>query len=154
MIVKQQIMDLIADKLEADGFFAVDVTVKPGNKIEILIDSKNGVPIEYCVAISRLVEHSFDREEEDFELEVSSPGIGQPFKVLQQYHKSMDRPVEVMDNEGQIQKGILVEVTDTGFVVKEEKMIKPEGKKKKELQVFNHQFSFDEVKRVKEILSL
>jgi ribosome maturation factor RimP len=59
-----------------------------------------------------------------------------------------------MDNDGKVQKGILEEVTDSGFVVKEEKMVKPEGKKKKELQVFHHQFSFDEVKRVKEILSL
>ncbi|WP_106153166.1 ribosome assembly cofactor RimP [Marinilabilia salmonicolor] len=154
MIAKQQIMDLIAEKLDADGFYAVDVAVKPGNRIEILIDSDHGVPIEYCVEISRLVEHSFDREEEDFELEVSSPGIGQPFKVLQQYHKCLNRPVEVMDNDGKVQKGILEEVTDSGFVVKEEKMVKPEGKKKKELQVFHHQFSFDEVKRVKEILSL
>ncbi len=147
-------MGLIADKLEADGFFPVEVTVKPGNRIEILIDSKNGVPIEYCVEISRLVEHSFDREQEDFELEVSSPGIGQPFKVVDQYHKCLDRPVEVMDKEGKIQKGILEEVNDDGFVVKEEKMVKPEGKKKKELQVLHHQFSFEDVKRVKEILTL
>jgi ribosome maturation factor RimP len=154
MIVKEQIWSLIADKLEADGFFPVEVTVKPGNRIEILIDSKNGVPIEYCVEISRLVEHSFDREEEDFELEVSSPGIGQPLKVTQQYHKCLGRPVEVMANDGAIQKGILEEITDDGFGVKEEKMVKPEGKKKKELQIINHRFSFDGVKRVKEILSL
>ncbi len=154
MIVKEQIWSLIADKLEADGFFPVEVTVKPGNRIEILIDSENGVPIEYCVEISRLVEHSFDREEEDFELEVSSPGIGQPLRVAQQYHKCLGHPVEVMAHDGAIQKGILEVITDDGFVVKEEKMIKPEGKKKKELQIINHQFSFEDVKRVKEILSL
>jgi ribosome maturation factor RimP len=154
MIAKEQIWSLIADKLEADGFFPVEVSVKPGNRIEILIDSKNGVPIEYVVEISRLVEHSFDREEEDFELEVSSPGIGQPFKVIEQYHKCLERPVEVMNNDGTILKGILEEINDIGFVVKEEKMVKPEGKKKKELQIIKHQFSFDDVKRVKEILSL
>jgi ribosome maturation factor RimP len=154
MISKKQIFKLIGAKLAEDGFFPVEVDVKPGNKIEVLIDSDKGVPIKYCIEISRLIEHSFDRETEDFELQVSSPGIGQPFKVKEQYIKCAGRPVEVMANDGTIQKGIMEAVSDDEFTVKEEKMVKPEGKKKKELQVFNHRFSFDEVKRVKEILSL
>lgn len=154
MITKEQILKLIGDKLEEDGFFLVDVSVKPGNKIEVLIDSHKGVPIEYCVEISRLIEHSLDREVEDFSLEVSSPGIGQPFKVIEQYRKCIGRPVEAITIDGQLQKGILEEVTDGGFVVSEEKKVKVEGKKKKELQILKHQFSFDEIKRVKEILSL
>ncbi len=104
--------------------------------------------------ISRLIENSLDREEEDDELEVSSPGIGQPFKVPGQYFKAIGRPVEVLTNEGEIRKGLLEEVNDNGFVIKEETKVKPEGKKKKELQVFKHRYSFDEVKRVKELLSL
>ncbi|PWD99195.1 ribosome assembly cofactor RimP [Marinilabilia rubra] len=154
MITKEQILDLIGEKLEDDGFFLVDVSVKPGNKIDVLIDSEKGVPIEYCVEISRKIEHSLDREVEDFSLEVSSPGIGQPFKVIEQYAKCIGRPVEIVTPDGRVQKGILEEVTEDGFTVSEEKKVKVEGKKKKELQVFNHQFSFDETKRVKEILSL
>jgi len=154
MITKEQIIGLIATKLSEDGFFPVDVSVKPGNKIEVLIDSNNGVPIEYCVEISRLIEHSLDRDTEDFELQVSSPGIGQPLKVTEQYHKCIGRPIEVLTNEGKTRKGILEDVKKEGIIVKEEKMIKPEGKKKKELQITNHSFSFDEIKRVKEILTL
>ncbi|WP_462317134.1 ribosome assembly cofactor RimP [Marinilabilia sp.] len=154
MITKEQILKLIGDKLDEDDFFLVDVSVKPGNRIEVLIDSQNGVPIEYCVEISRLIEHSLDREVEDFSLEVSSPGIGQPFKVMEQYRKCIGRPVEIVTADGRVQKGILEEVTDGGFTVSEEKKVKVEGKKKKELQVFKHQFGFDEVKRVKEILAL
>ena len=154
MITKEQITGLIGSKLREDGFFPVEVNVKPGNKIEVLIDSNNGVPIEYCVEISRLIEHSLDRDAEDFELQVSSPGIGQPLKVPEQYHKCIGRPVEVLTNDGKTRKGILEIVNDDAFFIKEEKMIKPEGKKKKELQIINHRFSFEEVKRVKEILSL
>jgi ribosome maturation factor RimP len=154
MILKKQILKLIEKKLTDDGFFPVEVNVASGNRIEVLIDSDKGVPIGYCVEISRLIENSLDRDIEDFELEVSSPGIGEPFKVFKQYLKCVGRPVEVLTMDGRSQRGILDEVKDHGFVVKEEKKVKPEGKKKKELQIFYHQFSFDEVKRVKEVLSL
>jgi ribosome maturation factor RimP len=154
MILKEQILKLIDEKLSKDGFFLVEVNVAPGNKIEVIIDSEKGVSIGYCVEISRLIEHSLDRDIEDFELGVSSPGIGEPFKVLKQYFKCIGRPVEVLTVDGRSQTGILNEVKDRGFVVKEEKKVKPEGKKKKELQIFYHQFSFDDVRRVKEILSL
>jgi ribosome maturation factor RimP len=154
MITKEEILKLIEEKLEADGYFPVEVQVRPGNNIEVLIDSKNGVPIAYCVEISRLIEHSFDRDSEDFELQVSSPGIGQPFKVKEQYFKSIGRLVEVLTIDGEIKKGKLEDVSQGGFVVSEEKMVKPEGRKKKELQIFTHQLRFDAVKRVKEILTL
>lgn len=93
-----------------------------------------------------------DREEEDFELEVSSPGIGQPFKVHRQYVKNIGRQVEVLTKSGEKYSGELLSVNDGGFVIKEEKIVKPEGKKKKELQIIEHPFNFEELKSVKEIL--
>jgi ribosome maturation factor RimP len=62
--------------------------------------------------------------------------------------------VEVLTIDGEIKKGKLEDVSQGGFVVSEEKMVKPEGRKKKELQIFTHQLRFDAVKRVKEILTL
>ncbi len=152
MISQSQIIDVINEKLEADGYFLVSAEVKPSNLIIVFLDGEKGVPIDYCVQISRLIENSFDREAEDFSLEVSSAGIGQPFKVPRQYAKNIGRSVEVMTKDSKKITGILTEASQTGFVVKEEKMVKPEGKKKKELQVFNHAFNFDEVKFVKEII--
>lgn len=152
MISQAQIIEIINEKLEADGYFLVSADVKPSNQIMIFIDGENGVPIEYCVQISRLIENSFDREAEDFSIEVSSAGIGQPFKVPRQYQKNIGRDVEVLTPDSKKITGILTEATNTGFVVKEEKMVKPEGKKKKELQVFMHAFNFEEVKYVKEII--
>lgn len=152
MISQAQIIEIINDKLEADGFFLVNVEVKPSNQIIIFLDGEKGVPIEYCISISRLIENSFDREKEDFSLEVSSAGIGQPFKVPRQYAKNIGRNIEVMTKDLKKITGVLTEASTTGFVVKEEKMVKTEGKKKKELQVFNHDFNFEDVKFVKEII--
>jgi ribosome maturation factor RimP len=152
MISKAQIIEIINDKVEADGYFLVSTDVKPSNQILVYIDGDHGVPIEYCIQVSRMIENAFDREKEDFALEVSSAGIGQPFKVPRQYVKNIGRNIEVMTKDLKKITGILTSASDTAFAVKEEKMVKPEGKKKKELQVITHDFKFDEVKYVKEII--
>lgn len=152
MISKAQIIEIINDKLEEDGYFLVSTDVKPSNQILVHIDGDNGVPIEYCIQISRMIENSFDRETEDFALEVSSAGIGQPFKVPRQYAKNIGRTIEVMTKDLKKINGILTSSTEIAFAVKEEKLVKLEGKKKKELQVLTHDFTFDEVKYVKEII--
>ena len=153
MITKEQILEIITEKIEADDCFIVDVKVSASNKITVLLDSMNGVNIDYCIQISRMIESSFDRDEEDFELEVSTPGLGQPLKVIDQYKKNIGRQVEITPFESAPFKGELTEVSEEGFVVKEEKKVKIEGKKKKELKVFNHNYKFDEVKSVKIIVS-
>lgn len=153
MITEDQVFSLIEERLKQDEVFLVSLKVAPGNKISVHIDSFKGVAVEYCIQISRLIEHSFDREVEDFELEVSSPGIGQPFKVLNQYHKNQGKTVEVLGKDGIKLEGILDDVSNEGFVLKVETMVKPEGKKKKELQITEHTYKFDDVKSVKEIIS-
>ncbi|MGQ1890383.1 ribosome assembly cofactor RimP [Thermophagus sp. OGC60D27] len=154
MITKEQIVERIDSKVKEDGAFIVEVNVRPNNKIEVLVDSEAGISISYCGELSRFIEAAFDREEEDFELEVSSPGIGYPFKVKEQYYKNLTRPVEVLTSEGKVFKGILKEVNEDGFAIEEEKKVKIEGKKKKELKVFRYEFNFDAVKRVIELLKL
>ncbi|TLX76193.1 ribosome assembly cofactor RimP [Labilibacter sediminis] len=153
MITKEQIQNIIQEKIENDDCFIVDLKVSVNNKITVLIDSTDGISIDYCIQISRLIEGSFDRDEEDFELEVSTPGLGQPLKVLNQYKKNIGRNVEVTPFETVPFKGTLKEVTESGFIVEEEKKVKIEGQKKKELKVFNHNYTFDEVKSVKVIVS-
>lgn len=152
MITKEKILDIIQQKIEEDNYFIVDVDIKPGGRIVVLIDGDEGVSIDYCISISRLIEQSLDRDTEDFELEVSSPGLGQPLKVHRQYLKGIGREFEVLCKSGLKYSGELLSVSDTGIVLKEEKMVKPEGKKKKELQVNEHAFIFEELKSVKEII--
>ncbi|MFT3737528.1 MAG: ribosome assembly cofactor RimP [Breznakibacter sp.] len=153
MITESQIWESIQAKLEADDVFLVDLTVSPGNRIAVTIDKMTGVSIDYCVQISRLIEQDFDREVEDFELEVASAGIGQPFKVAKQYHKNIGKQVEVLTKTGQKLKGELTQVSESGFMVKVDTMIKPEGKKKKEMHVIEHSFKFEEIKSVKDIIT-
>ncbi len=152
MVSQSKIIEIINNKLEADGYFLVSADVKPSNQIVVFLDGEKGVPIDYCIQISRLIESSFDREVEDFSLEVSSAGIGQPFKVQRQYLKNIGKTVEVMTKDQKKIIGTLKEVSETGFTFKEEKLVKPEGKKKKELQVFYHAYNFVDVKYVKEII--
>lgn len=154
MITKKQIFDIIEPKIKEDGAFIVDVTVKPDNRIEVLVDSHDGVSISYCGELSRYIENNLDREAEDFSLEVSSPGIGHPFKVKEQFIKCVNRPVEVLTAQGERFSGLLKEVREDTFVIEEEKKVKIEGKKKKELQKFSYEFNFDQVKRVIELLKL
>ncbi|MBI9062710.1 MAG: ribosome assembly cofactor RimP [Marinilabiliaceae bacterium] len=153
MIKVSQIESIITEKLKKDDMFVVEISVHPGNKIVVVIDSDNGVPISYCIEISRLIESDFDRENEDFELEVSSAGIGQAFRVHRQYLKNLGRRVEVLENTGKKVSGKLTSVNDEDFVVEIEEMIKPEGKKRKELHVHKVGYKYDEVKQVKDIIS-
>jgi ribosome maturation factor RimP len=152
MILQSSITELINDKLEADGYFLVDIEIKPSNDVIVFIDSDNGVSIDYCAEISRLIENSLNRETEDFSLEVSSSGLGQPFKVLRQYKKNIGKEVEVYTDKKIRIIGFLTDVTDKHFQIREEKKVKTETGKKKELQIKLHQFGYEEIKYVKEII--
>jgi len=153
MITVKQIEDLILDKLEEDGVFVVDLSVSTSNKISVTLDSEKGIPISYCVDISRLIEHNLDREKEDFALEVSTAGLDQPLKLPRQYKKNVGREVEVMTNDDVKLKGKLIEADDAGFTVETEEKVKIEGKKKKELKIIPHKFNFEDVKYVKIVVS-
>lgn len=153
MIEAARIESFIADRFTQDDVFIVELEVLVGNKIVVVIDSDKGIDISYCIEISKLIESHLDRDVEDFELEVSSAGIGQPFKVLRQYHKNIGREVEVLKADGKKVSGKLIAVNDEGFSIDMEEMVKPEGKKRKELQVRQVNYNFSEVKQVKDIIS-
>ena len=106
----------IADLKIAEGSnFIVDISVKPGNKITILLDNDDGVSISDCIAMSRHVEFSLDREIEDFELNVMSPGLTEPFKTLRQYQKNIQKQVDVVTKENKKLSGKLLSVNNEGI---------------------------------------
>lgn len=151
MIDKGKIIKLIEEKLTEDQFI-VEVEVSPANQISVQIDSEKGISIDDCVAISRQIEGNLDREEEDFELQVSSAGLGQPFKVLRQYTKNIEQEIEVVLKDGQKIAGILKAVQETSFDLETSKKEKVEGKKKKELVTRVHTIAFEDAKTVKNII--
>ncbi len=152
MIDKIKIAELVNGKLE-ENMFLVDISVSTNNVIHVEIDSFTGLTIDQCVAISRHIESNLDRETEDFELQVSSPGAGQPFKVREQYRKNAGRELEVTLTGGKVLRGILMEAGEAGFVIEYQVKEKAEGSSKRVLVSKKQQVSFEEVERARVIIS-
>jgi ribosome maturation factor RimP len=150
MISKGVIQRMVEEKL-SDTTFIVDITVGLGNAISVIIDSDDGLSIDKCIEMSRHIEHQFDREVEDFSLEVSSPGLTQPFKVLRQYLKNLEREVEIVTAKGDKVVGILKSADEMNFIVETTNNIKVDGKKTVELKTV--EFSMSEIKTVKPVIT-
>lgn len=153
MIEKEVVKDIIKDLVQEKEAFIVEIKVSSSNKINIEIDSLNGFTINDCVEVSRLIESKLDRDQEDYELEVASAGLSEPFKVMQQYQKNVGKEVETLTKEGKKINGILSDVTESYFEIEESKMVKVEGKKKKQSITEKHRFAYDDVKSTKIIIT-
>ena len=153
MIEKNIVKALVEEWLEDKDYFLVDIEVSNDNRIVVEIDHADGVWIEDCVELSRYIEDRLDREKEDFELEVGSAGLGQPFKVEQQYVNHVGDQVEVIDAEGKKTVGVLKSVDGRQFVVSTQEKQVPEGKKRPVKVDVDKQFSMDEVKSTKYVLN-
>ena len=155
MIDKQQVIGIAEKWLSTkEGYFLVDVDVTPDNRIVVEIDEAEGVWIDDCVELSRFIESELDRDVEDYELEVGSAGIGQPFKVLQQYINHIGQEVEVLPKSGAKLKGILESANENGFVLKTTQKQKVEGSKRPKNVEVEMPFGYDDVKYVKYVISL
>ncbi|HKI90306.1 MAG TPA: ribosome assembly cofactor RimP [Draconibacterium sp.] len=152
MIEKTTVLKLVKEKLKK-SMFLVDVSVSKSNVIQVFVDSFEGLTIEKCIEISRHVEHSLDRGEEDFELQVSSPGLTESFKVKEQYIKYKDREVEVLITGDVSLTGIITGVNEEGITLETSKREKVEEHKKKQLIVKKHSLKFDEIKSAKAVIS-
>lgn len=150
MIREEDIRVLVEENIENSDCFIVDIQVRKDNKIVILVDSDKGITIHQCAEIHRYVENSLDREIEDFELQVSSPGLDMPFKVKRQYEKNLGRLVEVITYEGMKTTGKLVGIRNEGI-----ELLCPEksgtGKQKKKLDK-KVRFDFNHIKSTKGVI--
>ena len=130
MIKKEEIVQLAQEFLEGKDQFIVKLTIGTDNRINIYIDGDHGVTIDDCVSLSRLIENTYDREEEDYELNVSSAGIDQPYSHIRQYRKNIGRTVEINKLDGTTVRGIL-EAVDEHKIQLAEEVIKKNRKSKK-----------------------
>jgi ribosome maturation factor RimP len=149
MVEKSKIEKLVTEFINGKGVFLVAVKVSSSNHITVLVDTMQGIHIDECAALHRYIEKSLDRDVEDFELEVSSPGLDMPFSVIEQYYKNEGKRIEVIDLDGERFAGSLKNVTGGGFELETE--VKVKGKPK-EIREFS--FNFDHVKSAKVILSI
>lgn len=153
MVDQAFVRQIVEEKLAELDLFLVDLKIDTANKIDIAIDGDSGVGIDQCIAVSRAVEGSLDREKEDFELLVASPGIGHPFKVHRQYTKAIGRLVEVQLLDGTKVAGTLSEVTPEDFEVTFSRKEQIEGTKKKQVVEVKQRIAFTDTKSTKETIS-
>jgi ribosome maturation factor RimP len=112
-----KVRDLVEEALALnESLYLIDLVISENNKIQITVDGDNGVPLSECIRISRSVDDQFDREEEDFSLEVSTPDIAHPLKVNRQYIKNINRILKVKTSEEEFE-GTLVEADGSNIVL-------------------------------------
>jgi ribosome maturation factor RimP len=132
---------------EETVYFLVEVRIKPTNNVKVFLDGDQGISIEKCVQVNRALYRKLEESglfpADDFSLEVSSPGLDEPLKMLRQYRKNIGRLVEVLLQDGSRKEGRLTEVSEDGIIIEETK-----GKNKKK-EVINHTFLFDNIKTTK-----
>jgi ribosome maturation factor RimP len=133
MITREKVENLIQQKTEGTDMFIVDVTVRPGNVIDVTLDSDSGITIEACTEVHRHLLHEMDREVEDYSLEVSSPDLSKPLKVTRQYMKNVGRDLAVKKHDKSKIEGELLAATESGITLKTAQKEEVPGKKGKKL---------------------
>jgi ribosome maturation factor RimP len=128
-------------------YFLVEVRIKPTNNVKVYLDGDQGISIEKCVQVNRALYKQLEESGlfpgDDFSLEVSSPGLDEPLKLLRQYKKNIGRQIEILLQDGTKKEGRLMEVSEDGIVMEETK-----GKNKKK-EVISHALLFDNIKTTK-----
>ena len=142
-----QAVEKLIGPLLKDDIFLVSIKIKPTNNFKIYLDADSGLGIEKCIKINRalykIMEEMGMYPDGDFSLEVSSPGLDEPLKLLRQYKKNVGRDVEVITNDDLKREGKLVEVTDENI-----KIAYTEGKGKKAV-LKEDEILFSDIKQTK-----
>lgn len=138
----------IADR---EDLFIVSIDVINNKIVEILVDGDQGIAIDDCVKISRHV--GFHLEEEEvfdnaYRLEVSSPGVDKPLKLLRQFIKNIGRNVRVLLNDGKTMEGKLLDANEENIYIEYKK--KEKGKK---AEVLQEAIPFSGIKETKVLIS-
>ena len=129
MINNEQINNIVEAYFEGTDKFIVKLSVSKDNLINLFVDGDHGITIDDCVKLSRHIENSLNRDDEDFELRVSSAGIDLPYMMLRQYTKNIGRKIEAKLKDGTKKRGELVSADSEKIEIIED--IKGKGKKKK-----------------------
>jgi ribosome maturation factor RimP len=152
MITKEQVEKIITEKISGSDVFLVDVIIGTRNNIHVHLDTPAGISIDQCVEVSRYIVGQMDKDIEDYELEVSSPGLDAAFKVPQQYLKNIGKQVEITGKDGKKISAKLLQYSQESVEV--EQMVKPSApsKSKKPVPVVSN-ILLAEIKTIKSVVS-
>src|SRR4249919_1879300 len=146
---QSQAIEQLINRLLEDNpdYFLVELRINPTNNIKVFLDSDTGISIDQCVKYNRLLYKQLEETgwfpDGNFSLEVSSPGLDEPLKLLRQYQKNTGRKVELILKNGETHVGKLLSVSADGVLLEETK-----GKNKKK-ELIQHQFTFENIKTTK-----
>lgn len=152
MIEKEAVKAVLEKAIEGTDLFVVGVSVDKSNRIVVEIDSDTIVDIDECVRLTRAVEAEFDRDVEDYELEIGSVGLTTTLTMPRQYAKYIGKDVEILTKDGKKLKGELRGCDDEGFVVAISKKVKPEGAKRPVIVAEDNVFKYEEIKYTKYLI--
>ncbi|MBP3353325.1 MAG: ribosome assembly cofactor RimP [Bacteroidales bacterium] len=153
MIEVKDIENKVIELLGDGSTFLVSATVAPDNTIVVTIDDDDRVDIELCEKLHRDLEAQFDRDIEDYSLEVGSAGLTSPLVMPRQYKKSIGGEVEVLTKDGKKFYATLSSVSEEGFTVLVKKKVKPEGAKRKIEVEEEENYLYTQVKYVKNVIT-
>jgi ribosome maturation factor RimP len=154
MIDIDKITKIVDENIAGSDKFIVEINVSADSKIGVVVDSDgNGVSINDCVQISRAIEDSLDRDEEDFELQVESAGLDRPLKMLRQYQKNIDKDIDIILTNGKKFTAKLTAAAADSICVEYEEKVLLENKKRKQLVTKNETIMLAEVKSAKVFVS-
>ncbi|MDR1592931.1 MAG: ribosome assembly cofactor RimP [Prevotellaceae bacterium] len=155
MIDRTLVIELLEKKIAGTDMFIVDVEVKAGDIISIVLDSDTVVNIDNCVDINKFLCNSLESLGEDvFELTVYSAGLSEPLKLKRQYIKHTGKEVEVLRKSGEKRKGILRRVEDDFIEIEYSVKEKAPGAKRKETVQFNEEIELESIKSTKLVIKI
>lgn len=149
--VENMVVGLFAENPEC---FLVEVKLIPGNNLKVFVDADHGITLEKLIPYNRrlykLIEESGIFPNDDFSLEVSSPGLDEPLKLYRQYIKNIGRQVEVIQKDGIKFEGKLIKADQHEIILEEVKGRVLNGRQSgKTKELVQHNIAFEQIKSTK-----
>ncbi|HHW59241.1 MAG: hypothetical protein WBL11_05585 [Bacteroidales bacterium] len=142
MIDKEYIEKIVNEVTEGTHIFLTKLVVDTHGRIKIFIDGDSNVTIDDCIKISRYVEKKLSLIEDDFQLDVSSHGIGNPLINPRQYPKHIGHLMQIKTINNEIFRGKLIKYENEKLTLE----IKKNKEKKDKI------IDLSEIKECKEVL--
>lgn len=130
-MTEERVRSVVESALEAQQAFLVEMNISSSGKIMVYADKDDGIGIGDLKMINRAIEAALDEETQDFAIEVSSPGMGNPFRVHRQFVKNRGRDVKVRMADGTEHMGTMIDVREDGITLEQSKRVPKETGKGK-----------------------
>jgi len=152
MISEDIIRKMVLEEIKNSDLFLVDVRVSSSRKVNVYVDSMSGVRIEDCARLYRAIENNINRDNESYELEVSSPGLDKPLKMNLQYEKNLGRELNIITKDGSKTTGTLMKVTGDHIEIQAKDKETRKQKNIKHPVLKNYVFGFNEIKSARVVV--